>query len=83
MARPLPQKQQAAYPPPGHQDVSVRDERFHIAQDYPRTLGGDRRGEAIELLNGGNKLELEGATNPAFYLPALTRELESNLFGLP
>jgi hypothetical protein len=40
-------------------------------------------GEAIELLNGGNKLELEGATNPAFYLPAFTRELESNLFGLP
>jgi hypothetical protein len=39
-------------------------------------------GEALELLDGGEKLELEGATNPAIYLPALTRELQGDLFGI-
>jgi hypothetical protein len=37
--------------------------------------------QGLELLNRGVKLELEGATNPAFYSPKFTAELESAVFA--
>ena len=37
--------------------------------------------EALAMLDSGAKLELEGATNPVFYSPPFTRELEREVFG--
>lgn len=37
---------------------------------------------ALELLEHGEKLELEGATNPGFYRPALTRDIERHVLRI-
>jgi hypothetical protein len=67
--------------------VSIRMSAFETKQlallealpvDWSRILGD----EAVALLRGGSKLELEGATNPAFYAKAMEVEIERLLFGV-